>query len=84
MARSAASGSPDATASMIARCSVTLFLGRLVEGFGYPALAVGAVTLIMRTTDAHRRHAAMGLWASHTAVAVGVTFSVVVPLARAR
>jgi MFS family permease len=66
---------------VVARDTAALFLGRLVEGIGYLALAVGAVTLIMRTTEGRRRHLAMGLWASHTAVGIGLTFVIVAPLA---
>ncbi len=58
-----------------------LFASRLVEGLGYLSLTVGAVTMIMRTTTGPRRGIALGLWTSHTAVGIGVTLSVVAPLA---
>lgn len=58
-----------------------LFTGRLVEGVGYLSLTVGAVTMIMRTTTGSRRAIALGVWASHTAVGVGLTLTVIAPLA---
>lgn len=62
--------------------SVTvLFASRLVEGIGYLSLTVGAVTLLMRTTSGARRNFALGLWTSHTAVGIGITLSLVAPLA---
>jgi MFS family permease len=60
----------------------TLFSSRLLQGLGYMALTVGAVTLIMRTTTGSRRHIAIGLWTAHTAVGIGVTLSIVAPLAQ--
>jgi len=60
----------------------TLFAGRLLEGVGYLSLTVGAVTLIMRTTTGSRRSIALGLWTSHTAVGIGLTLSLVAPLAQ--
>lgn len=59
-----------------------LFASRLLEGVGYLSLTVGAVTLIMRTTSGARRGVALGLWTSHTAVGIGLTLSVVAPLAQ--
>ncbi|GAB5101328.1 MFS transporter [Caballeronia sp. HLA56] len=59
-----------------------LFISRLLEGVGYLSLTVGAVTLIMRTTSGTRRSIALGLWTSHTAVGIGLTLSVVAPLAQ--
>ncbi|MDR5825976.1 MFS transporter [Caballeronia sp. LZ043] len=59
-----------------------LFIGRLLEGVGYLSLTVGAVTLIMRTTSGARRSIALGLWTSHTAVGIGLTLSLVAPLAQ--
>ncbi|WP_321945174.1 MFS transporter [Paraburkholderia sp. J10-1] len=59
-----------------------LFASRLLEGVGYLSLTVGAVTLIMRTTSGARRGIALGLWTSHTAVGIGLTLSVVAPLAQ--
>ncbi len=58
-----------------------LFASRLLEGIGYLALTVGAVAMIMRTTEGPRRAIALGLWSSHTAVGIGVTLIVVAPLA---
>jgi cyanate permease len=60
----------------------TLFVGRLLQGVGYLSLTVGAVTLIMRTTNGSRRSIALGLWTSHTAVGIGLTLSIVAPLAQ--
>ncbi len=60
----------------------TLLGGRLLEGVGYLSLTVGAVTLIMRTTTGARRSIALGLWTSHTAVGIGLTLSLVAPLAQ--
>ncbi|MDR5752479.1 MULTISPECIES: MFS transporter [unclassified Caballeronia] len=60
----------------------SLFASRLLEGVGYLSLTVGAVTLIMRTTTGARRSIALGLWTSHTAVGIGLTLSVVAPLAQ--
>jgi nitrate/nitrite transporter NarK len=60
----------------------SLFAWRLLEGVGYLSLTVGAVTLIMRTTTGARRGIALGLWTSHTAVGIGLTLSVVAPLAQ--
>jgi predicted MFS family arabinose efflux permease len=60
----------------------TLFVGRLLQGVGYLSLTVGAVTLIMRTTSGSRRSIALGLWTSHTAVGIGLTLSIVAPLAQ--
>lgn len=63
--------------------SVTmLFASRLLEGVGYLSLTVGAVTLIMRTTSGARRSVALGLWTAHTAVGIGLTLSIVAPLAQ--
>ncbi|WP_250518708.1 MFS transporter [Caballeronia sp. ATUFL_M1_KS5A] len=59
-----------------------LFVSRLLEGVGYLSLTVGAVTLIMRTTSGARRSIALGLWTSHTAVGIGMTLSIVAPLAQ--
>lgn len=59
-----------------------LFVSRLLEGVGYLSLTVGAVTLIMRTTSGSRRSIALGLWTSHTAVGIGLTLSIVAPLAQ--
>ncbi|WP_027212640.1 MFS transporter [Burkholderia sp. WSM2232] len=59
-----------------------LFVSRLLEGVGYLSLTVGAVTLIMRTTSGTRRSIALGLWTSHTAVGIGLTLSIVAPLAQ--
>ncbi|MDR5734020.1 MFS transporter [Caballeronia sp. LZ025] len=59
-----------------------LFASRLLEGVGYLSLTVGAVTLIMRTTSGARRSIALGLWTSHTAVGIGMTLSIVAPLAQ--
>ncbi|MDR5832279.1 MFS transporter [Caballeronia sp. LP006] len=59
-----------------------LFISRLLEGVGYLSLTVGAVTLIMRTTSGTRRSIALGLWTSHTAVGIGLTLSIVAPLAQ--
>lgn len=59
-----------------------LFISRLLEGVGYLSLTVGAVTLIMRTTNGARRSIALGLWTSHTAVGIGLTLSIVAPLAQ--
>lgn len=64
-----------------AQDSTMLFTGRLVEGVGYLSLTVGAVTMIMRTTTGPRRAVALGVWASHTAVGVGLTLTIVAPLA---
>ncbi|HEY3684129.1 MAG TPA: MFS transporter [Streptosporangiaceae bacterium] len=64
-----------------AQNTATLFTGRLIEGVGYLALTVGAVTMIMRTTTGPRRAIALGVWTSHTAVGVGLTLSIVAPLA---
>jgi MFS family permease len=50
-----------------------LVVSRLLEGVGYLSLTVGAVTLIMRTTEGSRRDIALGLWTSHTAVGIGLT-----------
>ncbi|WP_166462925.1 CynX/NimT family MFS transporter [Amycolatopsis acidicola] len=58
-----------------------LFTGRLVEGVGYLSLTVGAVTMMMRTTSGPRRAVALGVWASHTAVGVGLTLTIIAPLA---
>lgn len=58
-----------------------LVVSRLLEGVGYLSLTVGAVTLIMRTTEGARRNIALGLWTSHTAVGIGLTLSIVAPLA---
>ena len=58
-----------------------LFSSRLLEGVGYLSLTVGAVTLLMRTTSGSRRNFALGLWTSHTAVGIGLTLSLVAPLA---
>jgi predicted MFS family arabinose efflux permease len=58
-----------------------LFGSRLLEGIGYLSLTVGAVTLIMRTTSGSRRATAMGLWTAHTAAGIGLTLSLVAPLA---
>ena len=60
----------------------TMFFGRLLQGVGYLSLTVGAVTLIMRTTTGARRSIALGLWTSHTAVGIGLTLSIVAPLAQ--
>ncbi|HEY1610756.1 MAG TPA: MFS transporter [Paraburkholderia sp.] len=60
----------------------TLLAGRLLEGFAYLALTVGALTLIMRTTTGVRRSVALGLWTAHTAVGIGLTLSIVAPLAQ--
>lgn len=60
----------------------SLFVSRLLEGVGYLSLTVGAVTLIMRTTNGTRRSIALGLWTSHTAVGIGLTLSIVAPLAQ--
>lgn len=59
-----------------------LVAGRLLEGIGYLALTVGAVTMIMRTTTGVLRSAALGLWTSHTAVGIGATLIIVAPLAQ--
>ncbi|SDV50611.1 MFS transporter [Chitinasiproducens palmae] len=59
-----------------------LLAGRLIEGIGYLSLTVGAVTLIMRTTTGPRRSVALGLWTAHTAVGIGMTLSIVAPLAQ--
>jgi predicted MFS family arabinose efflux permease len=59
-----------------------LIASRLLEGVGYLSLTVGAVTLIMRTTSGNRRSIALGLWTSHTAVGIGMTLSIVAPLAQ--
>ncbi|NKF24155.1 MFS transporter [Solimonas marina] len=58
-----------------------LFFSRLLEGVGYLSLTVGAVTMVMRTTSGPRRNIAIGLWTSHTAVGIGLTLSIVAPLA---
>jgi MFS family permease len=58
-----------------------LFFSRLLEGVGYLSLTVGAVTMVMRTTSGPRRNIALGLWTSHTAVGIGLTLSIVAPLA---
>lgn len=60
---------------------VMLFGSRLLEGIGYLSLTVGTVTLIMRTTSGARRATAMGLWTAHTAAGIGLTLSLVAPLA---
>jgi len=65
----------------LAQDTTILFLGRLVEGVGYLSLTVGAVTMIMRTTSGPRRAIALGVWASHTAVGVGLTLTIIAPLA---
>lgn len=61
--------------------AAVLFTGRLIEGAGYLSLTVGAVTMIMRTTAGPRRAIALGIWTSHTAVGIGLTLSIVAPLA---
>jgi predicted MFS family arabinose efflux permease len=58
-----------------------LFGSRLLEGIGYLSLTVGAVTLLMRTTSGARRATALGLWTAHTAAGIGLTLSLVAPLA---
>ncbi len=60
----------------------TLLAGRLLEGFAYLSLTVGALALIMRTTAGVRRSVALGLWTAHTAVGIGLTLSIVAPLAQ--
>jgi predicted MFS family arabinose efflux permease len=55
---------------------------RLLEGVGYLALTVGAVTMIMRTTQGSRRSIALGLWTSHTSCGIGLTLILVAPLAQ--
>lgn len=66
---------------VLAQNTATLFAGRLVEGVGYLTLTVGAVTMIMRTTTGARRAVALGVWASHTAVGISLTLSLIAPLA---
>jgi predicted MFS family arabinose efflux permease len=41
-----------------------LFAMRIVEGIGYVAIAVAAVTLLTRTTEGKRRTSALTLWSS--------------------
>ena len=55
---------------------------RLLEGIGYLALTVGAVTMIMRTTTGSRRSIALGLWTSHTSCGIGLTLIIIAPLAQ--
>ncbi|GAA3611875.1 MFS transporter [Nonomuraea rosea] len=64
-----------------AQSATAVFAGRLVEGVGYLSLTVGAVTMIMRTTTGTRRAIALGFWTAHTAVGIGITLTLVAPLA---
>jgi MFS family permease len=65
-----------------ANSAAMLMLGRLIEGVAYLALTVGAVALIMRTTSGTRRSVALGIWTAHTAVGIGLTLSIIAPLAQ--